>query len=542
MNVLLLGLGGGGGNILRSLKTLFQRDLVVAQKTDAAYARRLRRAVTTMFLDTNEFSLSDIPSEERLLIGAATTRRLGSRHDPAVARAALQESASEVEALLSRYAAVILIGTGGKGTGAGTIFPVAQMARAQKKLVIPIFVRPSFERHEVEKRRYDHALSIVEQFDAAKIRLIEILNDRGYLDRSPLPQSVVWEQMNLPIARGLRGLLYVLEDLSQVDPSDLSALFAGAGRLRLGFSEIDPPAGQDPSEEQIDEAVRGCWEHPYDAFGRTAGTSLVCIQGHWSNVVDARIKGKLAVRASGGAADSPYNPLYARAIQTPRPWGVTVLLAEHTGTHPPLEINWPFEERVVPLATAVPASAPPPEAAAPAPITTPAIAPAITAPAISTPPVEVPPSFGSLWEFALAINRGDAPALALASNGSDGGVQIDAVELRKLLGTVWFRSVFPRLSRNWRDRLFEVLIDGVSFQNQLLTVGRQCVPLSNASYSQLNDVIARTGLPDLVRSDVQVLIAVGRLWGEEALQRCQFTGEVPASPTKFGMLMQGLRR
>ena len=334
MNVLLLGLGGGGGNILRSLKTLFQRDLVVAHKTDAAYARRLRRAVTTMFLDTNEFSLSDIPSEERLLIGAATTRRLGSRHDPAVARAALQESASEVEALLSRYAAVILIGTGGKGTGAGTIFPVAQMARAQKKLVIPIFVRPSFERHEVEKRRYDHALSIVEQFDAAKIRLIEILNDRGYLDRSPLPQSVVWEQMNLPIARGLRGLLYVLEDLSQVDPSDLSALFAGAGRLRLGFSEIDPPAGQDPSEEQIDEAVRGCWEHPYDAFGRTAGTSLVCIQGHWSNVVDARIKGKLAVRASGGAADSPYNPLYARAIQTPRPWGVTVLFAEHTGAHP----------------------------------------------------------------------------------------------------------------------------------------------------------------------------------------------------------------
>src|SRR6185503_8270543 len=340
------------------------------------------------------------------------------------------------------------------------------------------------------------ALSIVEQFDAAKIRLIEILNDRGYLDRSPLPQSVVWEQMNLPIARGLRGLLYVLEDLSQVDPSDLSALFAGAGRLRLGFSEIDPPAGQDPSEEQIDEAVRGCWEHPYDAFGRTAGTSLVCIQGHWSNVVDARIKGKLAVRASGGAADSPYNPLYARAIQTPRPWGVTVLLAEHTGTHPPLEINWPFEERVGALATAVPASAA--EAAGPAPL--------------ATPPVEVPPpSFGSLWEFALAVNRGDAPALALASNGSDGGVPIDAAELRKLLGTVWFRSVFPRLSRSWRDRLFEVLIDGVSFQNQVLTVGRQFVPLSSASYSQLNDVIARTDLPDLVRSDVQVLIAVGRL-------------------------------
>lgn len=524
MNVLLLSLGGGGGNILRSLKALFQRDLLVAGKTDVAYADRLRRAATTMFLDTNEFSLSDIAPEERLLIGAATTGRLGSRHDPTVARAALEESKTQVEALLSGYAAVILIGTGGKGTGAGTIFPVAQMARAQKKLVIPIFVRPSFERHEVEKRRYDHALKVVEQFDAAKIRLIEILNDRGYMDSSPLPQSVVWEQMNLPIARSLRGLLYVLEDLSQVDPSDLSTLFAGAGRLRLGFAEIDPPAGQDPTEEQIDAAVRGCWHHPYDAFGRTAGTSLVCIQGHWSNVVDARIKGKLAALVSSGAADSPYNPLYARAMQTPRPWGITVLFAEHTGTHPPLEIDWTFEERVVPP-IAVPVIAAPPE-------TTPVTVP----PARST-----APAFGSLWEFALAVNRGDAAALTLAGNGSDGGVPIDGAELRKLLGTVWFRSVFSRLSGSWRDRLFEVLIERVPVQNHLLRVGRHTVPLSEVSYSQLTDIVTRTDLPDSVRMDVQVLVAIGRLWGGEALQRCQFAGEAAAVPSKFGTLLTGLR-
>ena len=128
------------------------------------------------------------------------------------------------------------------------MFQVAQMARAQRKLVIPIFVRPSFERHEVDKRRYDHALGVVDRFDSAKIRLIEILNDHGYADADPQPQSVVWERMNRPIARGLRGLIYVLSDLSQVDPSDLSMLFAGSGRLRMGFAEIDPPDGLDPSE------------------------------------------------------------------------------------------------------------------------------------------------------------------------------------------------------------------------------------------------------------------------------------------------------
>ena len=58
------------------------------------------------------------------------------------------------------------------------MFPLAQLARQHRKLVLPIFVRPSFERHEVEKRRYDHALHVIERFDAAKIRLMEILNDR----------------------------------------------------------------------------------------------------------------------------------------------------------------------------------------------------------------------------------------------------------------------------------------------------------------------------------------------------------------------------
>ena len=108
-----------------------------------------------------------MPVEERVIIGATTTRRLGSRHDPEVARRALEESKAEVEALLEPHQVVILIGTGGKGTGAGTILPIAQLARQARKLVIPIFVRPSFEWHEVEKRRFDHALTISQQFDAA---------------------------------------------------------------------------------------------------------------------------------------------------------------------------------------------------------------------------------------------------------------------------------------------------------------------------------------------------------------------------------------
>ena len=146
--------------------------------------------------------------------------------------------------------------------------------------------------------------AVSQQFDAAKIRLVEVLNDRGYTrDADPKPQSTVWERMNIPIARGLRGLILCpLGFISQVDPSDLSTLFAGHGELRIGFGEINPPAGQEPSDEQVEQAVRRtAGTIPTTPFSKPAGTSLICIQGDWSNVVDARIKRE-------GSRHSPWAP------------------------------------------------------------------------------------------------------------------------------------------------------------------------------------------------------------------------------------------
>jgi cell division GTPase FtsZ len=540
VSILLLSVGGGGGNILRSLKALFRRDLAVAHKTDVRHAERLRRAVTARFLDTNAFSLSNLPREERVLIGAQTTGQLGSRHNPEVARQALEESRAEVEALLRPHSVVILIGTGGKGTGAGTMFPIAQMAREQKKLLIPIFVRPSFERHEVDKRRFDHALGVVRQFDAAQIRLIEIANDDGYVDSNPEPQSVVWERMNTPIARGLRGLLYVLSDLSQVDPSDLSALFSGSGRLRIGFSEIDPSPSREPTDRQVDDAVRECWQNRYYTFTKPVGTSLVCIQGDWSNIVDARIKGGLAAMASAGMSDNPYVPLYARATHAPKPWGITALFVEYTGTHAPLEIDWTQERRLgspwsafdarPPVENtddaeaepedAVPANTPAATLAPPTPVPVPPIEPAPAAPARGP----AAPPFGSLWEFALAVNRGNPAALAVASDQVACDVPISGGEVRKLLGTVWFRGVVAVISPRWRDRILDALLSSVAIPDHHLKLDRRDVRLSELSYAQIKDVFSRNYVADAVRPDLDLLLTVARVWGAEALDRFEFAG------------------
>ena len=543
MNILLLSAGGGGGNILRSLKTLFARDVALAQKSDPKFAERLRRAITARFLDTNEYSLAQVPKEERVLIGAVTTHGLGSQHDPSVAARALEESRDQIEQLVDKYSVIITIGTGGKGTGAGTMFPLADLIRRQGKLVLPVFVRPSFERHEVDKRRYDHALDVAARFDRARIRLIEILNDRAYSDRDPQPQSVVWERMNLPIARGLRGLVYVLWDLSQVDPSDLSILLAGDGRMRIGFGGIDPPEGQDPTDAQIRDAVDGCWHNPYCAFTRQAGTSLVCIQGDWSNMADAKIKSGIAAHALGDVPGARYNPLYARAIHTPRPWGVTALFTEYTGAHEALALEWTLKPsalnpRMTTNGTDVEAlEAPVVERADDSTLQFPRLAIHAAEEAVRAPS----PAFATVGELAKALNRLDPVAQNIAAGDPPPEILVEGLAVKKLLGTFWFRSIFPRLSSSWRERLFASLSESIVIPNHGLSRGRQAVHLADASYGELMEIASTSPVAGAAAIDLQLLLTIMQLWGQEARRRLRFA-EVPGpSQSRLGAIL-GLRR
>src|SRR5262245_28171885 len=518
--------------------------MMIAEKSDAKYADRLRHAVTARFLDTNEFSLLNVPNEERVLIGAATTRRFGSRHDPKVARAALDESWDEVERLISRYSVVIIIASGGKGTGAGTVFPLAQMVRQQRKLVIPIFVRPSFEHHEVEKRRYDHTLRITDQFDAAKIRLIEILNERGYSRTDPQPQAIVWERMNRPIAGALRTFLYVLSDLSQVDPSDLSTLFAGDGRLRMGFAEIDADPGCEPSDAQIEAAALRCWDESYYAFRGQVGTSLVCIQGDWSNIVDARIKSRIAALAIGETgAEHPYNPLYARADRTPKPWGVSGIFAEYTGPSAALEFDWTPSSRAMRVGRQENVL----ESFEPERVTPPLsnqssyrAAPIAASTARERATAAGPRGFATLWEFAIALNRQDPDALAIARDGADSQISLEGIEVRKLITRIWFPTVFQHLSAAWRERLLESLIGDVAIPNHPIKCRRGVKPLHQVEYAEVKEIWSKTFVPEAMRPDLELILMIGRLWGEDALGRLRFTDDVPTDgSSKLGGLLQG---
>jgi hypothetical protein len=103
---------------------------------------------------------------------------------------------------------------------------------------------------------------------------------------------------------------------------------------------------------------------------------------------------------------------------------------------------------------------------------------------------------------------------------------------------MWFRTVLARLSDDWRDRLLTVMIEHVPVSDHLVKHGRHWTHLRELSYAQLQEIAAKTLVPDSVRPDLDLLITVGRFWGAEALKRFRFV-EVPdqEQPSKVESLL-----
>jgi hypothetical protein len=173
----------------------------------------------------------------------------------------------------------------------------------------------------------------------------------------------------------------------------------------------------------------------------------------------------------------------------------------------------------------------------------PAARAAVPARAVAAPPAAAPQrTFATLWEFAVALNRQEPAALAMARDGEDIRMALDGAEVRKLLGTIWFRTIFPHLSAAWRDRLLGALVEDVVIPNHLVKCGHRTKVLQTVSYEELKEVWSNTFVPEEQRADLELLLTVRRLWGEEALSRLRFAGHGPSDgPSKLGALIQSLR-
>ena len=151
-------------------------------------------------------------------------------------------------------------------------------------------------------------------------------------------------------------------------------------------------------------------------------------------------------------------------------------------------------------------------------------------------------SFNGIWELARGLNRADRAAIAIAAEEGPAAIAVDELEVRKLLDTFWFRSVFPLFSQPWRERLLDALTTAVIVPNRMVRIGRQMTPLNDLTYEQLKAI----GDKEFMRSEsgdgVRLLLAIGGLWGPSALVRVRFGELVQADESsRLATLLSGLR-
>lgn len=124
----VIGLGGSGSNTIARMK------------------RRSVEGVELIAINTDVQDLRAKSADIKLQIGPQVTGGLGAGMDPALGRAAAEESKEEIQKILSGADMVFLVCGLGGGSGTGATPFVAQLARSMKILTIAAVTTPfSFE-------------------------------------------------------------------------------------------------------------------------------------------------------------------------------------------------------------------------------------------------------------------------------------------------------------------------------------------------------------------------------------------------------------
>ena len=237
-NILVIGVGGGGGN---------------------AFNRMIEcgiRGVEYIAINTDKQDL-DIKSnaEIKLQIGAKVTGGLGAGGNPEIGLLAAEENQQEIENAI-RGADMLFITAGmGGGTGTGAAPVVAKIARELGILTIAIVTKPfSFE----AKKRRAYAEQGIEYMKDYVDSLVVIPNDKLLLLSDPNTTMVqALNFANEVLKDGVQGITEIITGagLINVDFADVKAVMSRQGVAHMGI-------GHGRGDGRVKEAVKAAINSP----------------------------------------------------------------------------------------------------------------------------------------------------------------------------------------------------------------------------------------------------------------------------------------
>jgi cell division protein FtsZ len=233
----VVGVGGGGTN-------------AVNRMVDAGLTGVEFIAVNT---DAQALMMSD--ADMKMHIGSSGTRGLGAGADPAVGKAAAQESRDELKEALKGADMVFVTAGEGGGTGTGAAPVVAELAREIGALTVGVVTKPFV--FEGRKRSQQAEMGIDELRDRVDT-LIVIENDR-LLQVVEKKTSVVdaFRMADDILRQGVQGItdLITVPGLVNLDFADVRTIMRDAGSALMGIGEAS-------GENRAAEAARAAVSSP----------------------------------------------------------------------------------------------------------------------------------------------------------------------------------------------------------------------------------------------------------------------------------------
>jgi cell division protein FtsZ len=284
----VVGVGGGGTN-------------AVNRMVDAGLS-----GVEFIAVNTDAQALLMCDADVKIHIGSQATRGLGAGADPAVGKAAAQESRDELKEALKGADMVFITAGEGGGTGTGAAPILGELASEELgALTVGVVTRPfSFE----GRKRAQQAERGIEDLRDMVDTLIVIENDR-LLQVVEKRTSIVdaFKLADDVLRQGVQGItdLITIPGLVNLDFADVRTIMRGAGSALMGI-------GTASGENRATEAAQAAVSSPLLEASIEGATGILL------NVSGGRDIGLFEVNEAAevvtGAADQNANVIFGAVI------------------------------------------------------------------------------------------------------------------------------------------------------------------------------------------------------------------------------------
>ena len=367
LSIKIIGVGGAGSNAL---------DRIVLDGMEYA---------DLIALNTDVQSLASSVATQKVQLGRAITRGLGTGGDPELGYAAAQESADEIREVLKGARMVFVCAGLGGGTGSGAAPFVAHMAHENGALVVGFATLPfSFE----GKRRGIQAEESLARLQQLSDAVVCFENDR--MGDIVLPKAGIHQAFavaDVTISQSVRSIVNVIRrpGLIRIGFDDLLvALRSKNGRCLFGFGESD-------TDNRAHEAIARALKNPLMDRGRmleNARAVLVQVAGGPGMTLS---EVEIVMQELGRHIEDHTQIIFGTAVDGKMGNRLSVTLISSLATGPEIEKDSPpATPKIVELPQALAAVPPPP--AEPQPVFEP---PSVEQPQVAASLSEGSPSFSS---------------------------------------------------------------------------------------------------------------------------------------------------